>query len=165
MKKSKIIIVDENDSPVGEKYREEVDSQKDTYRCTGIWITNSEDEILIAQRKFTKKNDPLKWGPAVSGTVEIGETYESNAYKELKEEIGISDIKLTVGPKYHSITPNKYFGQWFFGKIDKPANKINIQLEEVEQVKWIKKEDLMNDLKNNPDKYVPSFNNMVDLLI
>ena len=87
MKKPKVIIVDENDNPIGLKYREDIDYSKDTYRCTGIWITNSNDEVLIAQRKFTKDKDPGKWGPAVAGTIEEGETYESNAYKEMKEEI------------------------------------------------------------------------------
>jgi len=165
MKKSKIIIVDNNDNPIALKYRDEVDYQKDIYRCTGIWITNSKEEILIAQRKITKDINPGKWGPAVAGTIEEGETYESNAYKELKEEIGLTGVKLEVGQKQRSTSPRNYFGQWFTCKVDKPIKDFVIQEDEVAQIRWINKNELVGDLKNNPDKYVPSLYKAVDLFI
>ncbi|MFA6254347.1 MAG: NUDIX domain-containing protein [Candidatus Paceibacterota bacterium] len=165
MSKLKITVVDENDNPIGAKAREEIDSQKDIYRCTGIWVTNSNGEILLAQRKLTKDHDPGKWGPAASGTVEEGETYETNAYKELKEELGLTDVKLELGPKHYSAFSYRYFAQWFFVIVDKPAEDFMIQEEEVEQIAWITKENLLNDLKNNPDKYIPSLPEAIKLLI
>ena len=152
----KIIIVDENDNPIGVKYREEVDSQKDIYRCTGIWLTNSQGEILLAQRKLTKDKDPGKWGPAVSGTVEEGETCEINAYKEMEEEIGLTGVELKLGPKQRFFSPRNYFAQWFTCQIDKPIEDFVVQEEEVEEIKWVKEDDLRADLRNNPDKYIPS---------
>lgn len=157
MSKQKIIIVDENDVPIGSKYRDEIDYKKDIYRWSGIWIENSQGKVLIAQRKLTKDKDPGKWGPAVAGTLEEGETYESNAYKEVQEELGITVDALTLGPKQHADTPRRYFGQWFLCKIDKSLKEFIIQEEEVEQIAWIKKEELVKDMKQNPDKYVPSF--------
>ncbi len=165
MNKSKIILVDDQDNPITFKYREELDRANDTYRCTGIWITNSKGEVLIAQRKHTKTKDPLKWGPAVSGTVEEGETYESNAYKELEEELGVTGAKLVPGPKRHMINPGgKFFSQWFLCAIDKPASEFRIQEDEVEQVKWILREDLVKDLEQNPGKYVASLPDVINLL-
>lgn len=163
--KTKIIIVDENDNSIGLKFREEVDSLSDTYRCTGVWITNSNDEVLLAQRKFTKSHDPGKWGPAVAGTVEEGETYEENALKEMAEEIGLTGISLKLGPKNYSAFPRRYFAQLFFCQVDKPVDDFIIQEDEVEQIAWVKKEDLLEDLKNNPDKYIPSLPRVIDLLI
>ncbi len=163
--KKKVVIVDDNDVPVGTKYRDEVDYLKETYRCTGIWLVNSQGEILIAQRKFTKSKDPGKWGPAAAGTVEEGETYESNAYKELEEEIGVTGIKLELGPKQHSVSPRKYFGQWFLCEIDRSIEQFVIQEDEVEQIKWINKDDLLLDMKNYPDKYVTSLHSIINLLI
>lgn len=163
--KPKAIIVDEEDNSIGLKDRNEIDYKKDFYRAAGVWIVNSKDEVLLAQRKFTKAKDPGKWGPAVAGTVEGGETYESNAYKETEEEIGVSGIKLELGPKQKMSYPRKYFVQWFIGKIDKPAEEFTIQEEEVEQVKWISKEELLKDTKVNPNKYVPAVCQFIDELI
>ena len=37
---------------------------------------------------------PEVWGPAVSGTNEEGETYDSNIIKEAQEEIGLTGYTL-----------------------------------------------------------------------
>lgn len=65
--KPKIIIVNENDEIIGHKARGTLE-QLDIYRVSALWIKNSQGDILLAQRKFTKKHDPGKWGPAVAGT-------------------------------------------------------------------------------------------------
>jgi len=165
MSKSKIILVDDQDNEIGSKYRDELNRETETYRCTGVWITNSKGEVLIAQRKRTKTKDPLKWGPAVAGTVEEGETYESNAYKELEEELGVTGMRLALGPKRHVVNSSgRFFGQWFLCSIDKPASEFLIQEDEVEQVKWMKREDLVDDLGQNPDRYVLSLPDVIHLL-
>jgi NADH pyrophosphatase NudC (nudix superfamily) len=41
----------------------------------------------LTQRAATKKNDPDKRTSAVAGTVEKGETFETNIIKETQEEI------------------------------------------------------------------------------
>jgi isopentenyldiphosphate isomerase len=165
MEKPRIIIVDATDTPIGLKKRGEVDDVKDIYRCTGVWITNSEGQVLIAKRKLTKDKDPGKWGPAVSGTVEEGETYESNALKETEEEIGLTGVSLDLGPKKYIEHPRKYFAQWFFCKVDKPIGDFVIQKDEVDQVAWIGKNQLVQEIKKSPEKYTPSFSAMIDILI
>ncbi len=89
MQKQKVIIVDENDKIIGYKERNDR-NQNDIIRIAGIWIENEKGEVLIAQRSFRKVNNPGKLGPAAAGTLEVGETYESNILKEVEEEIGIS---------------------------------------------------------------------------
>ncbi len=165
MSKQKIILVDENDIPIGVKYRDQIDYTKDIYRWSGIWVENSQGEVLIAQRKLTKDKDPGKWGPAAAGTLEEGETYESNARKEVQEELGITVDSFESGPKQHADTPRRYFGQWFLCKLDKTLDEFTIQEDEVEQIAWVKKEELVNDMKRNPDKYVPSFVQGIESLV
>lgn len=157
MKKGKVIIVNKEDVPIGLKAREEIDPTKDIYRITAIWVTNKKGEVLIAQRKFTKKINPGKWGPAVAGTLEEGETYESNAYKELEEEIGIAGVVLKPGPKIFVEAPRKYFAQWYTCVIDKPIEDFVTQEDEVEQVRWISVAELKKDVEQNlADYYVAS---------
>src|SRR3989344_2570418 len=114
----KTIIVDEHDNPIGLKDREDITSE-DIYRVSLLWITNSKGEILLARRAYTKSHDPGKWGPAVAGTVEEGETYESNIIKEAEEELGLTNLKLVSGARLRKRTNYNYFVQQFSIVLDK----------------------------------------------
>ena len=164
MQKQKLIIVDEHDTPIGLKYRDEIDYKKDIYRWSAIWIENSKNQVLIAQRQITKDKDPGKWGPAVAGTLEEGETYESNAHKEIEEELGVTIDSFQKGPKQYADTPRRYFGQWFLCKLDKSTEEFVLQEDEVAQIAWIDKEELAEDIQSNPEKYVPTMIEMVGIL-
>lgn len=163
--KKKVIIVDSDDTPIALKFRDEIDPVKDIYRVTGIWLTNPKGEILISQRAFSKKIDPGKWGPAVAGTVEEGDTYESNAYKELAEEIGVTGVFLSAGPKLYVQGPRHYFAQWYTCEIDKPSLDFVVQAEEVVQVKWIAASSLRSDVEANPESYTPSMKLYLDMFV
>ena len=160
-----IQIVNDEDEIIGHKRRSEVDYQKNIYRISALWMTNSRGEILIAQRKLTKDKDPGKWGPAVAGTVEQNETYESNNYKEAEEEIGLTGVKFKVGQKQKINKAHKIFVQWFLINIDKNINEFKIQEDEVEQLAWKSKDELLSEIKENPKMYLPSMPDIVKLLI
>lgn len=111
----------------------------------------------MAQRKFDKKIEPGCWGPAVAGTNEEGETYESNIYKEAKEEIGLEGIELKELTTIPAGVVDSYFVKIYTAVIDLDLEKdITIQQEEVEQVAWLDPEELKRDIKLNPSKYVKS---------
>src|SRR3989344_1519490 len=154
---SRIIIVDENDNAVGVKERGEL-IPGDLYRVSSLWLTNSQGEILLAKRALTKKKDPGKWGPAVAGTVDEGETYDDNIVKETFEELGVrvSMRDLRCGPKIkiEPKTDNSYFGQWHFYTIDKTASAFLIPPEEISEVRWFTETELRNQLENHPEKYL-----------
>ncbi len=156
-------IVDTDDTLIGYKMREEIDPKHDYYRTSALWLVNSSGDILISKRLLTKKTDPGKWGPAVAGTLEEGDTYETNIRKETSEEIGLSNVEFAVGPKLLYITPRRHFCQWFTATSDIPAHDLKPQAEEVAQVAWISKDDLLNDVKNNPDKYLAGMSGTVNL--
>lgn len=159
----KIIIVDQNDNIINHKERETL-KQEDIYRVSALWITNSKGEILLARRAFTKSHSPGNWGPAVAGTVEESETYYSNIIKEAKEELGLVNIKPKTGPKIRVAKNYNYFCQWFLLETDKPADEFKIQKSEVEEVKWIPKKELLNEIKNNPDNFVEAMKEWIKLL-
>ena len=55
-----IPIVDEDDNII--EYVERSERRSDQiYRVAALWITNSQGEILIAQRHRSKKHHPLLW--------------------------------------------------------------------------------------------------------
>jgi len=152
-------IVDRNDEVISYKPRNGLD-EGDIYRISALWLMNSRGRILLAQRAFTKKNDPGRWSVAASGTVEQGETYESNMIKEAEEELGLRDLQLELGPKL--FVPdngygNGYFCQFFFAKSDLRAEDLKVQEEEVAAVRWIGEADLLSELRDAPDQFSIGF--------
>lgn len=113
--KKKIVIVDDKDNIICYKNRSEV-RQEDIYRVSALWIINTKGEILLAKRALTKAHDPGKWGPAVAGTVEEGETYKTNIIKEAEEELGLKliDLDLVEGPKKRHYGKHNFFHNYIF---------------------------------------------------
>ncbi len=159
---SKIVVVNEKDEIVGYKDRDDRNNV-DIVRVAALWIFNSSGESLLAQRSLAKTRSPGKWGPAVAGTVEEGETYESNIIKETEEEIGltISKEEILLGEKklFHSDHP--YFGQMYYLKIDLPISGFRPRPGEVEQVKWFGAEQISQRLKEKPEDFTPSMKELL----
>jgi isopentenyldiphosphate isomerase len=151
-----IPIVDENDNVLEYRSRDALDRSKDIYRVCSVWITNDNNELLLAQRSFHKKIFPGIWDVAVAGTVEKGETYEEAAKRELLEELEMTD-SLEKGPKVLVEEENreyKLFIQWFFLKTNKRAEEFRFQRSEIERIKWFSKQELLEDLGREPGKYI-----------
>ncbi|OHA55601.1 MAG: hypothetical protein A2388_02075, partial [Candidatus Veblenbacteria bacterium RIFOXYB1_FULL_43_13] len=160
----KIPLVNENDEVIGYQDRNVRVGPNQIYRVAALWITNSNGDILLAQRALNKVHNPGKWGPAVAGTVEEGETYESNIIKEAQEELGLLNIKPTLGPKILTKgTEFTHFTQWLTFKIDMPINSLKVNKEEVEQVKWLSRDELKHELSKEPDKFLKSMAQVLSL--
>jgi hypothetical protein len=43
--------------------------------------------------------------------------------------------------------------QWYYLKIDKHLEDFTIQHEEIEQIKWYKKDELMIEIQKNPKNF------------
>lgn len=160
---SKITIVDDNDNVIGDKERSEITSS-DIYRVAGLWITNSKGEILLAQRKLTKNNYPGRWSPAAAGTVEENESYEQNIRREAEEELEIKDVKFTISEKLKITGKHSYFAQLFSAKLDWPVEKFKPLEEEIEQIKWYKRSEIEQMLKDNPEVFTPTIREMLDAI-
>lgn len=145
-----IPIVNYNDEIIGYKERSLI-SLSDVIRTTSIWTTDDKGNILLQKRSMSKKNSPGLWCPSVSGTVEKGEEYEENAYKELNEEIGVSGVTLVKGKKYEYNTQK--FNQLFLLQIPKET-RFEIEKDEIDQIKWFTKDELISLYKKNPEDFV-----------
>lgn len=160
-----IPVVNNRDEIIGYKKREELDLASDIVRSASLWITNSNGQVLLAQRKFTKRTDPGKWAEAVGGTVDGKDSYEDTVYREAEEELGISGKKFDVGLKqFVSGPPNSYFVQWYRVVLDWPIEKFVPQESEVEQIAWWKLEDLERDMAMHPERYIAALPKMIMLL-
>jgi isopentenyldiphosphate isomerase len=126
MSKPRVIIVNDQDEIIGYKERGTVQLE-DIYRVSALWVTNSQGDILLAQRSFNKKHHPGGWGPAVAGTVDEDESYEENIIKEATEEVGLKDIKPQKSKKVRvtlATGDHNHFTQWFTLVVDKPLKTL-----------------------------------------
>jgi len=162
--KPKIIIVNENDEIIEHKERETIKT-KDIYRVSALWITNSNNEILLAKRHSKKSHDPGKWGPAVAGTVDENETYKENIIKEAEEELGLKNIGFEKGPKQRIQGKHQYFCQWYLLKIDKNIEEFKVQEEEIEEIKWFSEKELKEKINSNPEMFIESMSQWIKLFL
>jgi len=158
-----IIVVDENDQITGAKPRDIVDKEKLRYRVSALLIKNSKEEILLARRAYTKTHHPGRWGPAVTGTVDEGESYEDNIIKEAEEELGLQNIKFEKASKIQINGEYNYFVQWFISIFDKPIEDFKIQEEEVAEIRWFSKKELLEQLENNPKEFSTAMRKYFDI--
>lgn len=157
----KIQIVNDKDELIGAKERKDVNYETDIYRVSALWLTNSKGETLLARRVMTKDKDPGKWGPSVAGTVDEGETYEQNIYKEAMEEIGLEDVKFTKSVKMRFTDPRQCFIQWYVVTLDRDVDDFTMQAEEVDGLEWVDTQQLKEEVEINPDKYISGMKQIV----
>lgn len=160
-------VVDQNDNEIGFKERDDL-LRTDIHRVSCVWITDSNGRHLLAQRALTKKHSPGKWGPAAAGTVEAGETYESNIVKEIEEELGISLSleELRKGPKIKcERETSTYFSQWYFAIVDKGLNEFVFQEKEVMALRWFTKEEFREALAQRPEDFLQIIHEHLDKIL
>ena len=154
---SRTIVVDESDKVIGIKLRDDI-LPTDLYRVSALWMTNSNGQVLMAQRSFTKKVNPGVWGPAVAGTIEEGEDYDTNIIKEIEEEIGLklSLKQLTKGPKIKIKGARNYFVQWYLYQADINVRDLTVSRDEVADIAWYDADEILRTLRESPEKLTPA---------
>ena len=151
----RILLVNEADEVVGtaDRYSKK---PEEIFRAAHLWFTNSNGEILLAQRAAQKVWGANMWGPAAAGTLEEGETYESNIIKEAEEEIGlvIEPERLQKSFKMRFKTVGGSFNQFFTYKADAHIESFRLQEDEVQAVRWVTKEVLLEEITAYPERFV-----------
>lgn len=154
-------IVNKNDEVIGHKHRHDITSE-DIYRVSALWIENSKWEILISLRGFMKKNNPGKWSAAVAGTIDKGETYDENIYKEAEEELWITWYIFTKGEKILHKSERNYFCQWYYLRADLDIQDFVLEYPEVESTRWFHPDEIRNLLKYSPGIFTSNFRKILE---
>lgn len=152
-----IPVVDLHDEVIGYKTRGEI-TTNDIYRVAACRIKDGEGNILLAQRSWTKKNNPGKRWPAVAGTVGKDETYIDNILKEIKEEVSINANidDLTRWPKRYKDSEHKHFQQRFTLIYTGPKEVLQAEEVAVEQTRRYTPTELQEFLTQHPADCVQS---------
>lgn len=86
-------LVDEKDNII-KKIKETEQVQPNKLRFINIIIIDENKKIIVPKRSGNKRIFPNCYDFSVGGHVNSGESYEQAAYRELKEELNIENVKL-----------------------------------------------------------------------
>ena len=116
--------------------------------CGAVIFNDLSDERYFL---VVKNNNGRYWG-FPKGHIEIGETEEQTALREVKEETNL-DVEILDGFRKTSVY--RLFGQVkkkvviFLAQAS--SKKVTVQNSEIEKFKWLKKEDIYEALNHRND--------------
>ena len=128
-----------------------------------LWIINEEGEVLLAQRAHHKAQDPGVWGPAVTGKLEAGESFDDALVRETQEEIALKTTDYTP----HSLLQKEFnhpdgelrtFGIYYTIFPKDKTNLIHVDTNEVAGITWFSVEAVKQKMQASPQELVPSAN-------
>ncbi|MGC8710423.1 MAG: isopentenyl-diphosphate Delta-isomerase [Candidatus Micrarchaeia archaeon] len=166
--REKVILVDEKDNEIGteEKMKAHTNGGK-LHRAISIFVFNRNGELMLQQRAFTKYHAKGKWTNTVCTHPRPGESVAAAAHRRLAEEMGFDcDLREVFSFVYtadvgSNLTENEY-DHVFFGEYDGEPKP---NPAEAASWKWIKLEELKEDVAKNPDNYTPWLRIMLDRVL
>lgn len=124
-----------------------------------IWFYTNDAQILFQKRSMLKKTFPGLWDVSVAGHISAGEEVRYSAIREAREELGIklkvTELKKIGIHKYisrHDKIIDCEFHHVFISPLKKPIHKLKLQASEVDAVKLLPIQTLLNPL--NPKEFV-----------
>lgn len=88
-------VVDDEDRVIGRADRARVHNDPSLiHRAVHVLLFRPDGRLIMQKRVKQKDVEPDKWDTSVGGHVDAGEDYESAAYREMKEELGIEGLEL-----------------------------------------------------------------------
>jgi isopentenyl-diphosphate delta-isomerase len=142
-----VILVDDDDNPVGTAPKAEVHHQ-DTplHRAFSCFLFNEAGELLLQQRASSKVTWPEVWSNSCCGHPLPDERPETAVHRRLHVELGLAGVPLGLAlPKYRyraehlGVVENEICPVW----VGFTSNKPVLNTSEVQAVQWMAWEDFL----------------------
>ena len=159
MKEEEVILVNENDEPIGVMPKMEAHEKAALHRAFSVFVLNKKGQIMLQQRAAHKYHSPLLWTNTCCSHQRVGETNIEAGKRRLQEEMGfVADLKelfsfIYEAPFENGLTEHE-LDHVMLGYYDK-VPKIN--MKEVENWKWMSPKSIKQDIVDNPNFYTVWF--------
>lgn len=159
MQEEKVILVNEKDEPVGLMPKMEAHEKGLLHRAFSVFVFNDRNELMLQQRALSKYHSPGLWTNTVCSHQRQGESNIEAGRRRLNEEMGFTtDLEDTISfiykaPFDNGLTEHEYDHILVGRYNDSP----DLNPEEAAAWKWMKLEDVKEDMQKNPDIYTEWF--------
>lgn len=164
MTEEKVILVNENDEPIGLMNKLEAHEKAVLHRAFSVFILNDKNEVMLQQRAHHKYHSPLLWTNTCCSHQREGETNIQAGTRRLQEEMGFSaELKelfhfIYKAPFDNGLTEHE-LDHVMIGYFNEDP-KINP--DEVESWKWMSIEAIKDDIQTQSENYTVWFKIIFD---
>lgn len=159
MKEENVILVNQNDEEIGTMPKMEAHEKAVLHRAFSVFIINAKGETMLQQRAAEKYHSPLLWTNTCCSHQRIGESNIEAGKRRLQEEMGFkTDLKelfsfIYKAPFDNGLTEHEldHVMMGYFEGDPQINNK------EVANWKWMKPEDIKQDILRSPKEYTAWF--------
>lgn len=155
----KVILVDANDTPIGEMEKMEAHRSGVLHRAFSVFVFNSKGELLLQKRAIGKYHSGGKWTNTCCSHPRPGESTPDAASRRLNEEMNMAcPLDYVFGFTYKAEFENGLieheFDHVYFGTSDLEPLP---DPEEVSDWKYENMDKLAQEIIGQPDQFTPWF--------
>lgn len=152
-----VVLVDREGKVLGTEEKIAAHEKGILHKAFSIFIFNSEGQMLLQQRAFSKYHFGGIWSNSCCSHQRLNETDEAAAHRRLQEELGFdTELKAVFSFIYRAqdeVTQliEHELDTVFVGIYDGDVNQFNTN--EVNAVKWYSLTELFQELEFEPEKF------------
>lgn len=154
-----VILVDKDDNEVGQMEKQAAHVAGELHRAFSVILLNSKRQMLIQKRAADKYHCPNLWTNACCSHPRPGESIMDAAHRRLGEE-------LNADASFRSLYSFQYKAKFDNGLTEHELDHVLLgwmnntpifNPKEISSLRWIYKDTLLNEMKENPEMYTPWF--------
>ena len=164
MKEEQVVLVNEQDEPVGVMNKMEAHEKAVLHRAFSVFVLNDKNEVMLQQRAHHKYHSPLLWTNTCCSHQRAGETNIEAGKRRLSEEMGfVVELKelfhfIYKAPFDNGLTEHELDHVMIGYSNQTPV----INPEEVESWKWMTIEAIKEEMALQPELYTVWFKIIFD---
>lgn len=157
---SRVILVDEQDNPIGTMPKLEAHEKGLLHRAFSIFVFNSKGEMLIQKRSATKYHTPGLWTNACCSHQVEGEREEIFLSRRLREEMGLEvksfqkAFQFTYRAEFNNGLIEHELDHVYYANSDQEPSP---NPDEVEEWQYISTVELRTRIAKQPQLFTPWF--------
>ncbi|MGO1242933.1 MAG: isopentenyl-diphosphate Delta-isomerase [Sphingobacterium sp.] len=167
MDRTKVVLVDNNDNPLGEMEKLLAHQQGQLHRAFSVFVFDNRGRLLLQQRADHKYHGAGLWTNTCCSHPQWGEDVALSALERLKYEMGMCcELKFSHSfiyqtPVENGLIENEYDYVYVGDANEDPV----INPMEVQDFKWMPIDELLLDIRKKPDIYTYWFKVALPLVI
>lgn len=150
-------VVDEEDRVIGKDLRSMKPVKGFITRVVGVLIRDSEGKYIICKRSPNKKTEPNKYDFTACGMVDLGESYEKAAKRELLEETTlVCELKL-LAKQFFQFEEQGRIRKCMLAIFEGISDQELVLCDELVEYKKHSFDELQKEIKTHPELFTANF--------